>query len=46
MFGGIDLTNLYESMRMHTHVHGGLYIYLHKMLGKRRGCGQMLGGEG
>jgi hypothetical protein len=31
---------------MHTRVHGGLYIYLHKMPGKRLGYGQMLGGEG
>ena len=33
-------------IRMHTRVHGGLDIYLHKMPGKHAGYGQMLGGEG
>ena len=42
----LNLTNLYELIRMHTYVHGGLYIYLHKMPGKCLGYGQMLGGEG
>jgi hypothetical protein len=28
------------SIKMHIHVHGGLYIYLHKMLGKHQGYGQ------
>ena len=42
----LNLTHLYVLIRMHTHVHGGLYIYLHKMPGKHLGYGQMLGGEG
>ena len=42
----LNLTNLHELIRMHTRVHGGLCIYSHKMLGKRLGYGQMLGGEG
>ena len=42
----LNLTNLYKLIRMHTRVHGGLYIYLHKMPGKHLGYSQMLGGEG
>jgi hypothetical protein len=39
------LSYSYISIRTHTRVHGGLYIYLHKMPGKHPGYGQMLGGE-
>jgi hypothetical protein len=36
---------MYILIRMHTRVHGGLYIYLHKMHEMHLGYGQMLGGE-
>ena len=32
-------------IRMHTHVCGGLYIYLHKIHEKHLGYDQMLGDE-
>jgi hypothetical protein len=40
-----DHIHIYQLLRMHTCVRGGLYIYLHKMPGKHPGYGQMLGGE-
>ena len=41
----LELSYSCVSIRMHTRVHGGLCIYLHKMPGKHPGYGQMLSGE-
>ena len=41
----LKLSYSYVSIRMHTRVHGGLYIYLHKMPGKHPDCGRTLGGN-